>query len=229
MVPLILRSEQRELPLEVQRAVYEADRPLLSRRGFFGALKQMGAEAVVPKERGELVKTGKAVPVSERLPQVTPQQRVKILDFLDKHSQATDNSDHRLNSSSPLAILPLADVTVEATRCTACGMCARFCPTGALKFLSDDQKFALTFELSLCLGEVCNICQIACPEHAITFQPDVISPEMLLKKPVATGKLTVCQKCQEPIASRPELPGSCFACRRNSSLNDLFEALPSQE
>jgi Pyruvate/2-oxoacid:ferredoxin oxidoreductase delta subunit len=226
MTPLILRSEQIELPSKVQRSIYDADRPPLSRRGFFSALKQLGAEAVASKERGELIKTGKAVPVSERLPQVAPQQRAKILDLLEKYAQPAADFGHRLNSSSPPVVLPLADITLETTRCTACGMCARFCPTGALKFLSDNQAFALTFQSSLCLGETCNICQMACPEQTITTQPIAISPNIFIKKPLAAGELIPCQKCRQPTANGPDSPATCFTCRQSGALNDLFKALP---
>jgi len=120
----------------------------------------------------------------------------------------------------------VASLNLDAQLCTACGLCARFCPTGALKFLSDGQSFALTFQPSFCLGKGCNACEIACPERAITTRPAVISAKILSQKSLIAGQLTACRVCRLAIASGPDLPVTCFACRQKSVLDDLLNALP---
>ncbi|RME50042.1 MAG: hypothetical protein D6796_03790, partial [Caldilineae bacterium] len=119
---------------------------------------------------------------------------------------------------------PIADVRVNIRQCTACGLCARFCPPGALTFLSDGQQFALGFYSALCLGKECHICELACPEQAITLTPPPLSPHLLRKKPryLAAGDLTTCEKCGEPIAAGPDFPSTCYACRPRRDLSDFL-------
>lgn len=160
-----------------------------------------------------MVKAGKTVPVSERLPHSVPSQRTKILSIL-KQSSISQSPREASN-------LPISNLHLNATRCTACGLCARFCPTGALKFLSDGQTFALTLEPFLCLGQSCNICALACPEQAVTSQPAAVSPNLLNKKPLAAGELTSCQRCGEATAKGAANTTLCFVCRAKANSMSL--------
>ncbi len=162
-----------------------------------------------------MVKTGRSVPASERLPHNVPRQRTKILSLLEKSStvQSPVPQSPITNNQLPATPLPILNLRVDPTRCTACTLCAKFCPTGALKFLSNSGSFALTLQSSLCLGQDCNICVLACPEQAVSAQPFTESPNLFTKKPLVAGNLTPCQRCQQPIAQGPDLPTTCFACR----------------
>ena len=164
-----------------------------------------------------MLKAGKSVPVSERLPQTVPNQRGRILAIIE-HS-ASDQTSPPLPLSSNL---PILNLQIDPARCTACTLCAKFCPTGSLKFLSDGEAFALTFQSSLCLGPDCNICILACPERAVSTPPVVDSPNLFTKKPMVAGKLTLCQRCKQPIAQGPDLPKTCFTCRPKKTASDLF-------
>ncbi len=202
---ILLRTETEETSPTPQRPVYNAATPPLSRRGLFGSFKKMGQAVTIAQEQVEMVKAGKSVPVSERLPHSVPHQRAKILSILEK-SLLTNNQ-------LPITNLPISNLHIDSARCTACILCAKFCPTGALKFLSDGKSFALTFNSSLCLGQDCNLCLLACPEQAISTPPATISPHLLTKKPLAAGELRPCQQCKQPLAQGPDLPKTCFACR----------------
>jgi ferredoxin len=207
-------EEQAETRPAVQRPVYDAASPPISRRGLLSAFKQSGQAVAAADEKVALVKGGKAVPVSERLPHSLPHHRAKILSILEKSSP----------SQSPLSHyqLPILNLHLDPTRCTACGLCAKFCPTAALKFLSDDAAFALTFQPSLCLGPACNICIPACPEQAGSTQPAPEALNLFKRQPLLAGELTACQTCKQPIAHGPDLPQTCFACRPKTTVSDLF-------
>jgi ferredoxin len=242
--PIGLRTEQGEAPAGRQRPVYQADRPPISRRGLLASFQQMGEEFVASEEKVAMVKAGKLVPISERLPQAVPRQRARILALLEKSSIVNTFSGTPQSPISNLPIsnlqlpisnyqspirslerpnLPISNIHVNPTRCTACNLCARFCPTGALTFLSDGRSFAIAFQPALCLGQACHICVLACPERAVSPQPAAASPALFTKTALATGELTACQRCKQPIAQGPDLPKSCFACRPGQS---LFQSWP---
>ena len=159
--------------------------------------------------------------VSERLPQSLPYQRARVLQILEQKSLSLQPVG-QVSPTFPTAPLPILDVAVDPTRCTACGLCARFCPSGALKYMSVDEEFALVFQPKLCLGPACDICVLACPEQAIATKPVTASPTLLAKKPLVAGDLMKCQKCGEPIAKGPDLPTTCFVCRPQNMTADLF-------
>ncbi len=212
-----LRSEQPELPA-APRPVLDATRPSLSRRGLFGVFKPPAAPAAdTLTEAAKLINPGRSIAPSNRLPQTLPVERAAILNILAHQTPATPEAPPR-----PGAQLPLVDVQIDPARCTACGLCAKFCPTGALKFLSDDRTFTLAFQPDSCLGQLCNICRSACPEQAVTTSPAKAASG---KRPLAAGELTLCTRCQTPIARGPELSPLCFACRPRENSADLLASL----
>ncbi len=96
----------------------------------------------------------------------------------------------------PTAALPIADVSVSEA-CTACGLCAQFCPTEAITFVSDEEYYVLYFAAALCLGDDCSLCMVGCPTHAVRFGPQVIADELLSTqpRPVKAGRLVACAQC----------------------------------
>ena len=218
--PILLRTDDTAvIRPAIQRPVYSAAAPTVSRRGLFGAIKQAGQEFAAAEEKVEMVKAGKSVPVPERLSHAIPHQRAKILSIVEEYSPV---QPLRSACESLIANLPIYNLHVDPTRCSACTLCAKFCPTGALKFLSDGASFALTFQPSLCLGPDCSICLPACPEQAVSAQPVTESRNLFTKKSLAAGDFTPCQCCQQPIAHGPDLPDTCFACRHRTNAADLF-------
>jgi ferredoxin len=59
---------------------------------------------------------------------------------------------------------PLGLVRIDSDNCTACGGCARACPTGALTFHQEDDAVSLNFDPALCTA--CQQCTEWCPEAA---------------------------------------------------------------
>lgn len=57
---------------------------------------------------------------------------------------------------------PVGSVEIRAEACTACGMCARSCPTEALTFGEGEEGVTLNFDASRCVA--CSQCLPKCPE-----------------------------------------------------------------
>ncbi len=55
---------------------------------------------------------------------------------------------------------------VDRTKCTGCGVCAKFCPEGCVEIV--DKKAEIDYDY--CKG--CLICQEECPIKAITSKVD---------------------------------------------------------
>lgn len=224
--PIYLRTGQPEPQPASERPVYPADRLPVSRRGLFSALKKTGAELAAAEEGEAMLKTGKSVPVVNRLPHAVPRRRAKILDILNTHPRNPASAPQTSLPAQPRPAIPVLEVGIKPDLCTACGLCARFCPTEAIRFLSDGEQFALVFRPGLCLGPACNICVPACPEQAVFTREAAVSADLLAKKSLHAGDLAACQKCGEPIASGPGLPKTCFACRPKTAtarlVDDLF-------
>ena len=224
--PIRLRTQLPADAPSVPRTVVDIDRPPVSRRGFFKSISQLGKEgigAVLAEEPVDPASLGRFVPVSERLPHFVPAQRVRILSRLDEKLADTPPAPAPLTHDADGA-LPVFDVVVSPEKCTACGLCARFCPTGSLTFLSDETRFALGFYPALCLGDDCGICAVACPEDAISLEKVAPTLAVLSKKPryLAAGELTKCSMCGQPIAAGDDHPSTCYACRPHQNFEFQF-------
>jgi ferredoxin len=125
----------------------------------------------------------------------------------------------------PTAALPIADVTVSDS-CTACGLCAQFCPTEAITFLSDGEYYVLHFSAALCLGEECGLCIIGCPTNAVRLGQEVIADELLSTqpRPLKAGGLAPCPQCGAP-TDAPDPEGEdeyaevplCYICQAKAT------------
>jgi formate hydrogenlyase subunit 6/NADH:ubiquinone oxidoreductase subunit I len=119
-------------------------------------------------------------------------------------------------------------VQVKESDCTACGLCAKFCPTGALRFQSDETRFALDFIPAACVD--CGICAKACPTQAVSLTHDLPLLEFIDIKAQALveGNLAPCAVCRKPTTFHGN--GSrCEVCRavpdKQTLASDLFASL----
>lgn len=76
------------------------------------------------------------------------------------------------DTTPPPPALPLVEglhvARVEiAAGCTACEVCARACPTGAMQIAESGVGWALTFQLSRCVG--CGVCVESCQPRVLAF------------------------------------------------------------
>lgn len=221
---LVLRTTHADSLLDAPQAlpVLDGMKAQLSRRGFFGALRQLGQERVeraLEEEAPPMLRP--AVAVDQRLPRRLPHSRKELLAHLTALAADDTPSDDSLLS---LHSLPFASVTMDASACSACGLCARFCPTGALHFdgpgvgllrPGDDPGYSLDFQARLCID--CAICRVACPEDAITFG-DSLPVEWVLSSQaaqLAAGTVTACISCGVAVADHWQ-PPRCYVCRHGA-------------
>lgn len=211
-----LLSEQPDAQLQPpqRRPLFDGGQPKLSRRGLFGRLRTRAVEQaksnVLPAADAAAPQT---VPVTQRLPQRVPAVRERLLELLASLAPAPEQT-------MPAGDTPFASVQVHAVRCSGCALCARFCPTGALDFASEEESFRLQFQPALCLD--CHICVVACPEDAVQLG-DTLNPSDLTAQAAALlveGTLTRCVDCGAPTARyvSNEQPARCYACRQGAGV-----------
>jgi ferredoxin len=201
------------LPIQ-RRPLFDGGQPKLSRRGLFDHLRTRAVEGV----RSNVLPTADAaapqsVPVAQRLPQRVPAARQRLLELLASLAPAPEQT-------MPAGDVPFATVQVYGTRCSGCGLCARFCPTGALDFATEEETFRLQFQPAICLD--CNICVVACPEDAVQLGERVNTRDLAAQAPalLVEGILTQCVDCGAPTAHPGDggQPVRCYSCRQGAGV-----------
>ncbi len=122
-------------------------------------------------------------------------ERLRILQAFRKRP-LTDHNDAVLDA------LGFALVSINAD-CTACGVCARACPTGALQLTKEDGSFQLNFTPQACIG--CDICSHVCVPQAITIEHAATYNQIFntdSDQIVQQGSLTQCAKCNTYFADK---------------------------
>ena len=133
------------LETKVDRPLWNADNPPLSRRDMFRMITRQGQVALArAMENGQ--------PHPGRRP---GRDRLRALNAIAHLPEPAAKPD------PDLAQLGFASVTVTES-CSACGTCARACPTGALQFEKneDETTYSLKFSARNCIG--CDLCLHVC-------------------------------------------------------------------
>jgi ferredoxin len=95
---------------------------------------------------------------------------------------------------------PAGMVTLERERCTACGLCASACPTGALAISmeGDTDAFQLLFRHGACTA--CERCIEICPECCLTLERTMEPGKIVQAAGVLLeGELVRCPMCGRPV------------------------------
>ena len=163
-----------------KRPFWNAASPPISRRDLLRWRKDE-KETESQKEKG----SGRNNPFRERL---------RILHAFHKLPQP--DRDGPL-----LKDLGFAHITVNDD-CTACGVCARACPTGALQMVADNESFQLLFTPQACID--CHVCRHFCTPEAVTINPadqyaQIFSGDA--DQILQAGQLTKCAKCHTPFTT----------------------------
>lgn len=94
---------------------------------------------------------------------------------------------------------PYGAVNVDTNACTLCLACASLCPAGALG--DNPDKPQLRFQESACLQ--CGICEITCPENAMTLEPRLlVGPDALRWRVLHEEEPFACISCGKPFGVR---------------------------
>ena len=178
---------------------------MYSRRDLFAFLHRKAKEAAE-----ELLATSlqsilgtEATPRTE-LPKHLPSQRLRLAKVLPRLGKAEE--EELPTSRAPFYLLEINDA------CTACGLCAKLCPTGALAFTAKEGSFTLEFIPLACVG--CDVCALICPVDAIELRSPVRPLDFLkaMKVVLQEGKLLPCEECGIPFKPHGE-EQLCHTCR----------------
>ncbi len=180
-----------------ERPFCEAANPPLSRRDIFQTALRQGRATLA-----RVVDEWGATPAG-RQPGRDRLRIQKALKQLPASPPATQPATPPAHTGS-LNGMDFAWLSVSEA-CTACGICARICPTGALRFgkYAGETAFQLTFQAANCVG--CDMCLHVCAPSAISLDHDptfarIFSQENVI---VRAGGLIKCKKCGALTVAQP--------------------------
>lgn len=170
-----------------QVPAFDPRTPIGSRRDFFGMLRETATRGLGGLLTSLPVESGRPPAKPHELPHHRPIARQLI-------SQVAVLLGPPRAGEVDTTGLPFADVTIDET-CTACGLCATFCPTGAIEFRSDGTYFTLFFTIQDCVA--CNLCALGCPSHSVTVSQQFPANRLTasIPEPLRSGAMGRCVEC----------------------------------
>ncbi len=176
-----------ELVNPVERPIWNADSPALSRRELFKLIANR-SQTMVARAMENVSANNARTPGKDRLRILSASQHLPI-----EKQRANTNLDG----------LFFAAVHIK-DNCSACAACAKACPTGALTFNKgiEGKQFSIRFSAKQCID--CGICVHVCGVSAIEIQPEssignIFSDESTV---LLEGNLTKCERCGAAILDR---------------------------
>jgi ferredoxin len=163
-----------------RRPVYAAKRPPFSRRDFF---RKIAAQ--------DMNLAGGLTPAALAGEKAAPREHRRLLNTL---SQVPEN--HRAAASVKFPQFSASEA------CTACGLCAATCPTGALRLEKEDGEYQLLFNAQDCTdcGKCLSLCPAQALEHAgylpLEWEARESAPVVLV-----SGALRQCARCKTDFAA----------------------------
>ena len=81
-------------------------------------------------------------------------------------SELDEDVTYKLNTVKvPHRTLRMEKICVDPGKCTSCGNCAKFCPTGAIRVQEGETA---VIDMDACVG--CGACANVCSEDAVTLE-----------------------------------------------------------
>ncbi|MBI5492640.1 MAG: 4Fe-4S binding protein [Deltaproteobacteria bacterium] len=179
--------------------------PELSRRELFTFFKEKAKESAKEKILG-YTKGQKEVCT----PDEVPPRRSILLDALNRLN--LQNFSNFKEGGFPAHNIRISE------RCSACGRCEAFCPTGAIKRTGMDGEARIEFCQALCMG--CHKCGEFCPEGALGYDAEMHLEDFVRGKTRVVFKraFTECAVCGETYfpeaGGRGPEPRSCPTCAK---------------
>lgn len=178
------------LDAPVERPLWKATNPPLSRRDLFLLAARQGQIAIARSiEDGQSHSIHR--PGRDRLRMVGAITHMPV-------PASTEN----------FSLGELGFATLSNTEaCTACGTCARACPTGAILFTKNENETAFTLSVSVrdCIG--CEMCVGVCTSKTLSVDHSPSFAQVFGEKMVVLreGGLVKCEQCGVIIAARPNV------------------------
>jgi formate hydrogenlyase subunit 6/NADH:ubiquinone oxidoreductase subunit I len=175
-----------EVEAPMERILWDAKNPPLSRRDLFRMMARQGQIAMA-RAMANGVTSSKRQPGRDRL---------RLLSAISHSSEAL--SDAHVDGFG-FGILTISE------SCMACGACGKACPTEALHFEKNDQEmtFSVSFFAQNCIG--CDVCDHVCLPDAITVHHTPTFEQVFgAKEPMVmqSGTLVRCERCRALMAER---------------------------
>lgn len=118
------------------------------------------------------------------------------------------------DASGPAVLWP--DIVVNES-CSVCGLCERYCPSGAIRSHASGHRLERTFTPGLCTD--CALCALVCPSEAIA-RGHVLRDHPFDDRVVLEVEVEYCPQCHAP--ARKSENHLCHWCASEASVESLL-------
>ncbi len=209
----LLQAMENDAEIKLEDVCFEAQEKETDRRGFLSALNLKSVGQVKNSFEQEVVKAG-----DELIEHTLQKADIALLKrkVIPEKRKIFFTAIKRVEKPSQFHIIDATEVTFTSQKvmdkeaCTACQMCYRVCPTGALT--SDIKNSKIDFDPFLCIK--CSICHDVCEPDAITLSSSYNVKEFFepTVQNLISFKVRRCDECNV-IFSTNANDRLCYRCK----------------